>query len=241
MTEIPDPIAYWEEPARVESFAAREPDHRLSAMVSQLEDPRRVRVLDLGSAAGRNTRFLAAHGLDVVALDAAPAMVARTRQDLARLLGVEAAAARARVGRMDDLSFAQDAAFDLVVALGIYHMAASEAELARALAETRRVLAPGGRVLVATFAPGTRLGTRTYAAVAGTRLVHAAKDGQRGCLLDAAALDEEMARCGLVPVEPTETVRREPRGSVRVVTNGLFAHRDGVTETAWRPSPRERR
>ena len=40
---------------------------------------------------------------------------------------------------------AKDASFDLVVALGIYHNARSAEEWQAALAETARVLKPGGR------------------------------------------------------------------------------------------------
>jgi SAM-dependent methyltransferase len=170
---------------------------------------------------------LAQHGVDVIALDAAPAMVERTRTDLAALCGAEEARRRVRVGRMDDLAFADDACFDLIVALGIYHMAASEEELARALAETRRVLHAEGRVLVAIFAPGTRFGARTYTHVSGTRFVHEAPDGERACLLRAEDLDAEMARVGLRPLVPTSTVRREPGDAVRVVVNGTYARHDG--------------
>ena len=56
---------------------------------------------------------------------------------------------------MDDLSAWPEGRFALVVALGIYHQAGSEAEWGRALGETARVTAPGGRRLVASFAPRT--------------------------------------------------------------------------------------
>ena len=56
---------------------------------------------------------------------------------------------------MDDLSAFADDSIDLVLALGVFQMAESLDEWARTLDETARVLAPGGQLLVATFAPGT--------------------------------------------------------------------------------------
>jgi SAM-dependent methyltransferase len=218
---------YWDDPDRVAEFAAREVDHRLREILDALPEGTRLRVLDLGCAGGRNTRPLAERGHDVVALDAAPAMVERTRADLVPILGAGEAERRVRLGRMDDLSFAEDAAFDLVVALGVYHMAGSEAELSRALGETRRVLAPAGRVLIAIFGPGTRFGSRVYRPVPGTRYVHEDPEGDRACLLREADLDAEMARVGLSPLVPTATVRREGDDVLRVVVNGLYGTTDG--------------
>ena len=80
-------------------------------------------------------------------------MVARSRERLAAILGVGEAKKRVRVGRMDDLSWAAAATFDLVVALGIYHCAESRDEWERSLAESARVLKPGARLLVSVFTP----------------------------------------------------------------------------------------
>src|SRR4030095_13103316 len=119
---------FWDSAENVERFAAREPDARLTELVREDPAPSRIRVLDLGCAAGRNAVLLADKGFDVEALDASPAMVAKTRERLARSLGAAEAERRVRVGRMDDLSPAADVTFDLVVALGLYHCAESRAE-----------------------------------------------------------------------------------------------------------------
>ncbi len=147
---------FWESPENVARFAAREPDMRLMGLVPGFADPSVVRVLDLGCAGGRNADFLARRGFDVCAVDASEAMVAETRRRLASHLGDEQAERRVRVGRMDNLDWAPDASFELVVALGVYHCAQSFPEWDRALSETARVLAPRGKLLVSVFTPETR-------------------------------------------------------------------------------------
>jgi len=111
----------------------------------------------------------------------------------------------------------------LLVALGIYHAAASRDEWNRALAASARVLAPGGRLLVSVFAPGTDLtgeGTRT---VPGEEhVVEGFPDGRRATLVDAATLDRELAHYGLHPITPTETVEVEAPPGRRVTVNGWF-------------------
>ena len=99
-----DPAAHWNDPERVECFASRDPDHRLVELVEALPYPRGVTVLDLGCAGGRNAEYLARHELDLHALDVAEAMVARTRERVAVVLGAEEAEARVVRGTMDDLS-----------------------------------------------------------------------------------------------------------------------------------------
>lgn len=198
-----DRIAFWNAPERVERFAEREPDHRLRALLPQYDDPAGIRVLDLGCAGGRNTVLLAERGFDVWALDAAAAMVARTRQRLAPLTGPAEARRRVTEGRMDDLEAFADGRFELVVALGIYHCAADDASWRRALAETARVLTAGGRLLVSHFAPGTRV------------------SGEHQ-LRDAGQLDEALKALGCAPAAATETVTREGDGGRRVTVNGTY-------------------
>jgi SAM-dependent methyltransferase len=218
---------FWDSAENVERFAAREPDVRLTKILGEYRDAARIRVLDLGCAAGRNTALLAEKGFDVEALDASPAMVARTRERVAAILGAEQAERRVRVGRMDDLSSASDATYDFVVALGIYHCAESRAEWERVLSETARVLKAGARLLVSVFTPETDLTGRGIRAVAGEPDVYEGFDsGRRHVLVDAAGLDREMARVGLIPVEPTRTARPKVETGRRVSANGLYRKTD---------------
>jgi SAM-dependent methyltransferase len=196
---------------------------RLSELLREYSDARRTRVLDIGCAGGRNAVLLAEKGFDVEALDASPAMVAKTRERLAATLGAEEAQKRVRVGRMDDLSPVADASLDLVVALGLYHCAESRAEWERALSETARVLKPGGRLLASVFTPETDLTGRGTRPVAGEPDVYEGFDsGGRHVLVDAEGLDRDLARFGLLPLEPTRTARPKVETGRRVSANGLY-------------------
>jgi SAM-dependent methyltransferase len=218
----------WEDPDRVEEFAARPPDHRLRALLEREEEPARLRVLDLGCAGGRNAVFLLEHGVDVVAIDGSQAMAARTRERLGALLGEEEAERRVHLGPMDALPWAEDASFDLVVALGIYHNARGTEEWHRALAETARVLRRGGRLLVSTFTPDTDLEGRGKQPVPGVPHLYA-RPGERFLyLVDPETLDRDMARHGLEPVEPTVTAEGRVDVGRRVSVNGLYRKPGGA-------------
>ena len=213
----------WTDPSIVEEFAKREPDHRLRALLDAEVDPSRLRVLDLGCAAGRNTILLAERGCDVHATDLSPAMIEETRRRLASIVGEAEALSRVRQLPMDDLSPYASNDFDLVVALGIYHQAYSLDEWKRAVAETERVLRKGSRLLVAHFAPGTDLSGKHGHPVEGCEALYEVRDGGFAILLSMERLDAMMAAHGLTPVVPTETVTR-PRegGGLRVTVNALF-------------------
>lgn len=214
---------FWESPEMVKRFANRNPDHRLLELIEQYPTPGAVRVLDLGCAAGRNTVLLARRGFDVVAIDAASAMVAETRRRLGEVLGSEEAEARVRPGRMNDLGAFDSGSMDLVVALGVYHAAASRSEWDRTLEESFRVLARGGRLLVAIHTPGFSPVGVEVEPVPGEPGLYDGFPSGRSFLIEAPELDREMARFGAYPLLPTQTVeRRTADGGRRVTANGLY-------------------
>lgn len=225
MSEPAPSPGFWDEKEQVERFAAREADHRLQALLPGYADPGGTRVLDLGCAGGRNAAFLAEQGFDVVARDLSPAMVAKTRERVTESLGAEEAARRVCRAAMDDLADLPDGRVDLIVALGIYHQAQDEKEWGRALDESVRVLAPTGRILVSTFAPGTGPLEAPLLRVPGTAFVFEGMRGGHMCLRTLDELDADFEARGFVPEVPSVLVERETEDRRRVTVNALYRRR----------------
>lgn len=120
-------------------------DHVLRTLAAV---PVRSRVLDLGCGDGRHTEPIARLGFDAYACDADESDLEGARARVAEVIGEEAAARRVTPGRAAALGYPDDF-FDWVVAHGTYDTSASAAELKEMLAETRRVLKPGGWVIAA--------------------------------------------------------------------------------------------
>ncbi|HSK14930.1 MAG TPA: methyltransferase domain-containing protein [Gaiellaceae bacterium] len=100
------------------------------------------RVLDVGCGTGRLAAALADRGARVWGVDPSDGMLAQARAVAGRKVGL-------KQGRAEELPF-KDGWFDCAVLRLVVHLV----DRPRAFAELRRVLAPGGRVVIATFAPG---------------------------------------------------------------------------------------
>ncbi len=214
--------SYWEKQELVARFAGRDPDARLLELLDDYPLAERTRVLDLGCGGGRNSAVLAREGFDLYALDASRAMVAHTRRRLRPFLGKWQADRRVKHISMSDLGEFQDASFDLVVALGVYHCAISRDEWARALSETSRVLTEGGRLLVSVFTPETDLTGNGVRPVQGEMHLYDGLPAGRYFLVDRETLDTEMRRFGLTAEFLAKTVRHETEMGRRVVVNALY-------------------
>ena len=151
------------------------------------------RCLDLGCGAARNALPLAAQGWRVVATDLSRPMLAAARARVGAW-GIDARVALV-AAPMTPLPFA-GAAFDLVVAHGIWNLARSGAEFRGALAEAARVARPGAGLFLFTFS------RRTLAADAvpdpGETFVHSAWNGEPACFLSEAEIVAELAAAGFV-------------------------------------------
>jgi len=214
--------SFWEQPENVERFAAREPDHRLTEILDGMAETDKIRALDLGCAGGRNTVLMAERGCSVWALDASQAMVDKTRQRLAALVGEAKASAHVVRKSMTDLSRFTDGFFHLVVALGVYHNAKSRDDWDSSIGETSRVLASGGRLLVAVFTPETDLTGEGVTPVPGEPLVYEGFPSGRAVLVEPATLDHEMARYDLALAAPAEVVTTPREPGQRVSINALY-------------------
>ncbi|MGE3956941.1 MAG: class I SAM-dependent methyltransferase [Vicinamibacterales bacterium] len=110
-------------------------------------------VLDVGGGPGRYAIALAQHGYAVTLVDVAEQNIEFAR---GRAAEAEANVTGYLVGDARDLSSLTDGGFDAVLLLGpLYHLL-DEADRRRAVAEARRVLAPGGTIAAAflcRFAP----------------------------------------------------------------------------------------
>ena len=142
----------------------------------RLGELRGARVLELGCGTGRLAAALAdREGARVFAVDVSPAMVERAREN-----GVNA-----RVARVEALPF-KAGWFDAVVARMVVHLV----DRSGAFAQAARVLAPGGRIVVATEDPAS------FDDVWFARFFPSVPAIERGRFPSAAALTAELEAAG---------------------------------------------
>lgn len=214
---------FWDREEIVDRFAGRDPDLRLRRIIEEepISDVGSLRILDLGSAGGRNTLYLAERGVDVHAVDASEAMVERTRYRVAEVLGRGEAERRVRRGWMNDLPYpAND--FDVVVALGVIQTATTLEEWKRAVSELRRVLRPGGRVLVSNFSSESQPQGRALDPLEGADHTYRWRGDRPMVLMGAGDHDAFFAAQGFEPVVATTVVRVPMDAGFRVTLNAMY-------------------
>jgi SAM-dependent methyltransferase len=115
-----------------------------------------TRLLDAGCGAGLALRLAADRGADVTGLDASEALLEHARR---RVPG-----ARIVRGELEELPF-DDGSFDVVTGFNSFQYAAQPAN---ALREARRVVTPGGRVLLVVWSPAEQCEAAAYLAALGS-------------------------------------------------------------------------
>jgi SAM-dependent methyltransferase len=189
----------------------------------ELVPPPSGRTLDLGCGEGRLARDLAALGHDVAGIDASPTMLAAARE--------AAPAMELHLADAASLPFAA-ASFGLVVAF----MSLQDVDdLAGAIREASRVLAPGGRLCLAVVHPLNSAGTFAAREPGAPFVID-------GSYLDESVTDDTFERDGLAMRfvsrhVPLETYVEE------LAANGLLVERlrePKVPETAFRDASGKR-
>lgn len=212
-----DPLAGspWSMETTVRGFVRSLPNETLLRFASA--ERRRVPggwALDIGCGAGRNAVPLAREGWQVLGTDLSWPML----EAAARRACAEAAGDRLHlVASPMDILPARSRSFDLIVAHGIWNLAASIAELRRAVAEAARAAAPGAGLFVFTFSRHTL--PPDLEPVGGEPYAYTEFSGQPQTFLTKAQLVNELGTVGFVLDEaiPFEEHNAPPAGSVHAL------------------------
>jgi SAM-dependent methyltransferase len=185
-------MSRWGSPETVAGFAGAPPNATLLRFVEgEARRAPRPAVLDLGCGAGRNAVPLAALGCRVLGTDLErPMLLAAARRAAAAGVAPGTLWVQAAMDRLP----CRARAFDVVVAHGIFNLAASAAELRRALAEAARVARPGAGLFLFTFSRHT-LGPEAVP-VPGEAFVFTDFAGEPQCFLTEAQALEELGAVG---------------------------------------------
>ena len=208
------PQSSWDREETVAGFAQASANETLLRFAgAELRRAPQGQLLDIGCGAGRNLVPLARLGWRVVGVDLSwPMLVAahrRARADGGRPFPL------ARAG-MEHLPLASGA-FDLIVAHGIWNLAASGAQMRAAIAEAARAAAPEAALFVFTFSRHTL--PAEAAPVPGERFVFTELSGAPQCFLTADELVAELAAAGFRP-DPSLPLRELNRGAAAGLRRG---------------------
>ncbi len=119
------------------------------AMARALADRPIGRLVDIGTGTGRMIELFGAQASESIGIDRSPEMLRLARTKLSEQPGLSPAL---RQGDLNALPLADDAADTVILHQVLHFIPAPE----QAISEAARVMAPGGRLLIADFAPHDR-------------------------------------------------------------------------------------
>lgn len=165
-------------------------------MVAAAEGVAGKRALDVGSGTGRLAEALAARGARVWGVDPSEEMLAVAREAAGKAVGFKR-------GEAERLPF-KSAWFDLVFLRLVVHLV----DRRKVLPELRRVLAPGGKAVIATFDP------RHFGSFWLTRFLPSVERIDRARFPEPGVLARELRAAGfgevvVQPLEERATMTRE--------------------------------
>jgi ubiquinone/menaquinone biosynthesis C-methylase UbiE len=226
MIDLVDP---WSTPETVCGFVQSAPNPVLMRYAAgELARGRGARLLDIGCGAGRNAVPLAESGWRVIGLDTSWPMLTAAAS---RTLAPGAGSLRLGCAAMDALPV-PDRSADLIVAHGIWNLAASGAEFRRAVREAARAAAPGAALFVFTFSRHTL--PPDAQPVPGETFVYTQFSGRPQIFLTAGELTREMAEAGFEadPAVPLTEYNRPKPGALRTGSGPV------IYEAAFRATER---
>jgi SAM-dependent methyltransferase len=212
----------WEDPRTVAGFVSSPPNEQLLAFARERWKSGATTCLDIGCGAARNAGPLTELGFHVVGTDLASPMLVAAQRRLGDQRHLRVDLVRAP---MTPLPF-RDAAFDLIVAHGIWNLARSATEFRGAVADAARVARPGAGLFLFTFSRHTLPDDATPDA--GESFVFSSWNGEPQCFLTEPQIIDELARAGFVRDRdaPLTEYNRPTAGTIRaggpVIYEGTF-------------------
>jgi len=200
----------WEDPSTVAGFVSSPPNQQLLGYAAAERARRGAhRCLDLGCGAARNAEALAEIGYVVTGIDLSLPMLRAASARAANL--PERARLQLVHTSMTPLPFAAGV-FDLLVAHGIWNLAASGQEFRSAIAEAARVTADGAGLFLFTFARETL--PPNAVPDPGETFVFSSWNGEPQCFLSEEQIVHELGGLGFHPDPnvPLTIYNRRPSG-----------------------------
>lgn len=206
----------WSRRETVEGFVASPPNATLMEFAGR-ERQRAggdALALDIGCGAARNAWPLAASGWNVLGIDTSQPMLDAARQ---RAETATPGSLWLAEGTLDRLPV-RDRSFDLIIAHGVWNLAASSREFRGGIAEAARVAKPGAALFLFTFSRSTL--PPEAKPMAGEDFVYTQFSGRPQCFLTREEVLHELAEYSFSP-DPAVPLRElnRPAGTLRTASS----------------------